>query len=246
MNDNAYVQLFKVLLLSAKYSNLSLEAIVCYCVLMDRNRLSTLNGYCDNDGIICVTYPQESLGEVLRCKRKKVSKVLQELEEYNLISRRHQGMNKADAIYVHPIPMCQDDTSGCASDEHLDVPQKNANNNEITNPDQYKSSADMEEITMVLLSKWNYRYISTLGDEHERWAGVIIDIAVDIMCTRGRDIHIAGDLRNTAYVQAVIMRLTSSHIIDIIHHLIEHNNIVCEVNYVRAMLYNSGVMAPAY
>lgn len=244
MNIKAYVQLLKVLLFGEEYMSLSLHAVVCYCLLLDRNSLSTLTGHKDKDGEVYVTYSQDSLGRVLRCKRKKVSKVLTELENYELITRKHQGMNKADAIYVHALPMSPSGTSSCANEGHSDVSIADKTNNDDINTDR-NNDIDPEEVRAALMRVWDYDYVVNHGEDIAGVVDAIIDVAVGTFCSTADYIHIAGENRCIKDVRVTIAKLTSAHIIFISRRVKANQNKIKNMDsYIATALYNSGMNAP--
>ena len=78
------------MLYDEEYENLSLKAIVCGGILYDRYKLSMIKGFADENGKTCLIFPQEKLKKPLRCCEKTVGKILQELENHDLITRHHQ------------------------------------------------------------------------------------------------------------------------------------------------------------
>ena len=248
MSVNSYIQLWRCMLNNVEYEGLSLEAVVCYCVLADRHRLSKVTGYRDSNGRLCVVYPQEAIGKILRCKRKKVAKVLCELEGCGLIHRRHQGMNKADAIYVHALRVSASGTLGCAAEGHCDASDgddinTNISKNELIDIDQIPY--DINDVCIELMTQWDYRYICTLGDDIADVAGRIIDVAASMMCIKVDTMHIAGEMRNVKHVQTTIMRLTGVHIEHIATRIIDAQDSINDMyGYIATSLYNSGIQVP--
>ena len=239
MSANSYIQLWRGMLNNIEYEGLSLEAVVCYCVLADRHRLSEITEYRDSQGRLCVVYPQESLGRILRCKRKKVAKVLRELEDCGLIVRRHQGMNRADAIYVRMLTMSLSGTSECTDEGHTDSPYTYTNNN--YNNTNVNNDIDRDCVCAELIDLWDYRSLSNQGEAIADMAGKLIDVATSIMCTTNTTIYIAGEIR----VQATIMKLTSVHIEFIARRIVENQDTIDDMyGYMMASLYNSGTQIP--
>ena len=93
-----------------------------------------------------------------------------------------------------------------------------------------------------LLNRWDYRHIIAISEQHEKIANSVFNVAVDIMCHSKKNIHIAGDIKETDFVKYVILQLTSKHIICIIDRLLENTTkIKNDKAYIQAALYNSGL-----
>ncbi len=79
-----------------------------YMVLLDRARLSMKNdGWTDKDGHVFIVFPIEKLEQVLHKGERTIRRCLDNLAKHGLIQRRHQGVGKADIIYVK-LPSCQE------------------------------------------------------------------------------------------------------------------------------------------
>ena len=82
MNDKAFLKLPRVLISEPLRSKLSDSAIVLYSYLLSLYELSM---------------------RLLNCCNNKAESVYMQLENQNLISRKRQGLGKANLIYVNPI-----------------------------------------------------------------------------------------------------------------------------------------------
>lgn len=244
MSANSYIQLWRCLLNNSEYADLSLEAVVCYCVLLDRYRLSEVTGYRDNQGCLYVTYSQESLGKILRCKRKKAANVLRELEGCRLIHRRHQGMNKADAIYVHTLPVFSTGTSESSYLGRCDVPAEDTSNTDSSNT-VINNDIDQTEVCAALMRVWEYDYVINHGEDLVGVVDAIINVAVDILCSSEDYMHIAGKNRSIKDIHDAIAKLTSVHIIFIARRIKDKQQKIKNMDsYIATALYNSGINVP--
>ena len=85
-------------------TGLSLNAKFLYSILLDKAKLSDKNGFTDEDGKVCVYYPQAKMAKLLHVERKQLYKYLNELDIKNgigLIERRQKlGKGRTDCIYV--------------------------------------------------------------------------------------------------------------------------------------------------
>ena len=83
-----------------KYKNMNTNTKVLYAILNYRQKYSLRNGWIDNEGYIYFIYKQKDLMELLKVSNKSMVKYMRELEEYNLIYRKKQGLNKPDLLYL--------------------------------------------------------------------------------------------------------------------------------------------------
>ena len=95
-----FITIPKLLLTEERFMSMSVEAKLLYGCLLDRNSLSQKNGWVDEENRVYVLYTIESMKRDLGCASEKVNKVLKELEEAGLIFRKHNGVGKANSIYV--------------------------------------------------------------------------------------------------------------------------------------------------
>ncbi len=84
-------------------SGLSARAIICYCILADRQELSSKNAtrYSDGSGLY-ILYPVRELAAKLGTGERTTRYALAELEDAGLIRTRKQGKKAPQRIYVEP------------------------------------------------------------------------------------------------------------------------------------------------
>lgn len=99
MSKSKYYKLPEPLLTSG----LSARAIICYCILADRQELSSKNAsrYSDGSGLY-ILYPVKELAEKLGTGERTTRYALAELEDAGLIRTRKQGKKAPQRIYVEP------------------------------------------------------------------------------------------------------------------------------------------------
>lgn len=105
MSDKAFLKLPRVLITEPLRSKLSDSAIVLYSYLISLYELSVRNGerFRDENGRYYVVCPISTVMRLLNCCNNKAESVYTQLENQNLISRKQQGLGKANLIYVNPI-----------------------------------------------------------------------------------------------------------------------------------------------
>lgn len=95
LGESPFIQLPKAI----NAMKMSSDAKLLYANLADMLKLSEKNGYRDEQGLYAfcsLEYMQELLG----CSRSRIITVLDELEEWNLISRRRMGQGKPNRYYL--------------------------------------------------------------------------------------------------------------------------------------------------
>ena len=108
-----FYQLPKQLLKDAQYQDISLDARILYCLLLDRMQLSQKNGWQDEAGRTYIIYTQNEIMKDLSCSSRSVTRMLKDLEEAGMIARKRQTMYRPWWIYVHPLQQSsQKETSG--------------------------------------------------------------------------------------------------------------------------------------
>ena len=98
-----FYQLPKQLLKDAQYQDISLDARILYCLLLDRMQLSQKNGWKDEAGQTYIIYTQNEIMKDLSCSSRSVTRMLKDLEEAGMIARKRQTMYRPWWIYVHPL-----------------------------------------------------------------------------------------------------------------------------------------------
>ena len=91
----------KALFQNESFSAISTDAKLLYGLLLDRLDLSVKNKWADEYGRAYIFFKIEAVQEQLGCGNKKAIRLMRELEEAGLISRKKQFNQQPDIIYVH-------------------------------------------------------------------------------------------------------------------------------------------------
>lgn len=83
-------------------SDLSLHAKCLYMTLMNRGKLSELNGHQDEQGVYAFCTIEQA-GKELSCKKDKTMKTFRELEERGLIVRERRGAMRSNYYYLRGL-----------------------------------------------------------------------------------------------------------------------------------------------
>lgn len=128
-DSQPFMQMPKALYEGSISCELTRDAKVLYMMLHDRKRLSTKNNWIDEDGRVYIYFTQEEAMVKLQFGSSKINKLFKELDKYGLISRKKQGLAKADIIYVKNI--------------------STFNENNIPKPVQTNKTSGVDEITAL-------------------------------------------------------------------------------------------------
>ena len=109
---------------------ISIAAKYIYELMLDRYKLSVVNDWSDDNNQYYIYYTIKELQKATGIGNKKVCKLLQELEENNLIIKKRQGQGKPSKIYLQDIENIQK-----SSKEHIKLDEKN-NKKDISKSDE--------------------------------------------------------------------------------------------------------------
>ena len=101
-------------LFSDKYSGISNDGKLLYCLMLDRAELSQNNGWKDNENRVYIIFTREEAEKTLGVGKDKVSRLFAELERAELITQKKRYLGKPNLIYVNKLP--QDEPDGAFSD----------------------------------------------------------------------------------------------------------------------------------
>lgn len=87
-------------LFGGEFQNMSNDAKIAYMLLKDRNELSIINNWVDDNGDIFLIYTRKELAEILGVGLNKATAIFKELTSNGLIEETRQGLTKANRIYV--------------------------------------------------------------------------------------------------------------------------------------------------
>lgn len=89
----------KVLFTGEPFKNMNCEAKLLYGLLLDKMSLSCKNGWHDEQGRTFIYYSINNIMEDLGCAHSKAEKLLSELEQFDLLRRKRQGLGKPSMLY---------------------------------------------------------------------------------------------------------------------------------------------------
>ena len=88
---------------SEKYSGISSDGKLLYALMLDRMKLSEMNGWRDGHGRVYIIFTREEACRVLGFGKDKAARVYSELEAAGLIEQKKQYLARPTLIYVNEI-----------------------------------------------------------------------------------------------------------------------------------------------
>ena len=143
----SFIRIPKLLLTGERYRKLSCEAKVLYGFLLDRMSLSAENEWFDDEGRVFVYCTIKEAAEIVGCGDKKACSVVKELEDFDLIEKKRQGLNKPNLIYV--LDFSEEVSNG----HFLNCPNDNSRNVEKTNQEWSERQTNNTEFNKTEFSE---------------------------------------------------------------------------------------------
>jgi len=254
----------KVLFTKEQFKQLSAEAKILYGIMLDKLNLSVKNKWGDEKGRVYIIYTIEQIMADMNCADQKATKLLDELEKKcGLIERKRQGLGKPNLIFVKnfitgvegslmaQIQNRENHDSGVVNITTADYPKSrgintNHNNTENSDINPIQSGFDEDEISERNEYERYFRESlsidvllrENLGEE-ETILG-ILDLMVDVCCSKRSVIRIAGDDKPLAVVKSRFMKLNAEHIRYVLKCLSENTTRVRNIRqYLLTALYNA-------
>ena len=225
----SYLRMPRSLLTDPIYQRLSVEAKLAYMLLLDRQSLSAKNGWQDERGQVYLYYTVEELAGQLGCGRQKAGRVLRELEQFGLITRRRQGQGRPSRIYSTDLnrqPCDLQTNADCLSEdaapEPLDVAERAPNNLKENNP-TYTHPSSIQPIGRMGLSE-REKIFHGLQEQLETGilcqddpsAGELVEeilsLMTDTLCSTKPTVRINGEDLPRAVVERRLRSLDRFHI----------------------------------
>ena len=247
----------KVLCTEEEFRKLSSDAKLLYGLLLDRVSLSQRNGWVDENGRIYVVFTLDNIMISLNCSDKTATKMLVELEKHGLIERKRQGQGKPVLIYVKNFIHSENlrvltrktSDSGLVECTTLDSEKVRCNNTEFNNTDISETNlilsgdSDMDErdaCKQYFIEQLEYQALKQQYPYQCRELDEILELLVDIVCSKSKTIRIAGDQKSLAVVKSQFMKLDYGHIQYVLDCMEKNGAEIRNIKqYLLAMLYNA-------
>lgn len=256
----SFYRIPKLLFTEELFETLSTEAKVLYGLLLDRISLSREHGWFDESGRVYVYYTINTVKRALRCGNSKACRLLKELDSFGLTERKKQGHCKPTIIYVKdftrfPKQEFMTSQSGKSCDLKMGIHDNSEwesintykNNTENTKTDPILSGQDVDKDAEERASYRDYLF-DKLEMEilYERYPydretlDAILDLMVDVICSKRKMIRIAGDDKPLNVVKSQFMKVDASHIEYVMDCMKETGSKVRNIKqYMLAAIYNA-------
>ena len=256
----SFYRIPKLLFTEELFETLSTEAKVLYGLLLDRISLSREHGWFDESGRVYVYYTINTVKRALRCGNSKACRLLKELDTFGLTERKKQGHCKPTIIYVKdftrfPKQEFMTSQSGNSCDLKMGIHDNSEresintykNNTENTKTDPILSGQDVDKDAEERASYRDYLF-DRLEMEilYERYPydretlDAILDLMVDVICSKRKMIRIAGDDKPLNVVKSQFMKIDASHIEYVMDCMKENGSKVRNIKqYMLAAIYNA-------
>lgn len=261
----SFYRIPKMLFTEEIFEALSTDAKVLYGLLLDRISLSRENGWLDDAGRVYVYYTIKSVKKSMRCANTKACGLLRELDEFGLIERKKQGLGKPTIIYVkdftrfrkaelldsekqNSVILHTGTLDNCKSETNKT--EKNNTESNKTNPILSGADEDMDE-------RASYRsYLNSQLDMeimYERYPydretlDAIMDLMLDVVCSKRRTIRIAGDDKPVKVVKSQFLKINSMHLEYVMDCMKKNPAKVRNIKqYLLAAIYNAPLTMQSY
>ncbi|PEN61592.1 hypothetical protein COE75_16495 [Bacillus wiedmannii] len=109
MDSLVFYQVPKVLLIGDKYKKLNPNAMKLYIILIDRIKLSMKNNWRDELGRYYVRLSIEKGSELLGFSDSTFKRAKKELQQFELLEEKREGMNKTNLLYPLQLEYTEED-----------------------------------------------------------------------------------------------------------------------------------------
>lgn len=230
--ESTYTQLPDLLFTDPKLQELSLEAKVIYSMMLRRRALSERNGWKDVENRVYIIFTVREIQKIVCCGNQKAGKILKELEEAGMITRKKRGGERPAMIYVEDIKAeeAQETCENHISDEPQTCENHTSTDVKITPLDMWKSHAsyidnsdnkrvnnlissyqskidgcdeiDYNTSMETLKEQVNYRSILAIRPDDEERLNEILETMNEVLCSTKKEIWIKGELRPIEVVKS--------------------------------------------
>ena len=261
----SFYRIPKMLFTEEIFEALSTDAKVLYGLLLDRISLSRENGWMDDAGRVYVYYTIKSVKKSMRCANTKACGLLRELNEFGLIERKKQGLGKPTIIYVKDFTRFRKAElldsekqnsvilhTGTLDNRKSETNKTEKNNTESnkTNPILSGADKDMDERTSYrnyLNSQLDMEIMNERYPYDRETLDAIMDLMLDVVCSKRRTIRIAGDDKPVNVVKSQFLKINSMHLEYVMDCMKKNPAKVRNIKqYLLAAIYNAPLTMQSY
>ncbi|MCQ2485913.1 MAG: replication initiator protein A [Clostridia bacterium] len=211
--SGAFFIIPKTLMSDPKYSSLSVKAKMLYGLMLDRMKLSEMNGWRDEDGKTYITFTLNEISKLLDCRKNTALTYLNSLADCGLLVKKKIGLG-------HPVRYCVKEVyskqiNRCIAQEETGVSKKDnevyrkgySNNTEKNNTEFSNTLLCVEEEV-----KENIDYDCLIGLEDKADIDSIVGIITDALTTENKHIRIGSEVFRKEDVRKRLLSLNDGHI----------------------------------
>ncbi|MBR6802116.1 MAG: replication initiator protein A [Eubacteriaceae bacterium] len=247
----SFFRIPKALITNPKYKDLSYGAKFLYGLIFERMGLSVKNRWYDEDGNVFVYYTVDEVMQSMCCANKKAIAFLRELEKYDLILRKRQGLGKPSRIYIKRFEVhflkCENDTSGDAETTLQEVSESHGNKTDMSKTDKNKTNLPTIREAERLIRE-NIEYDTITGNPYlnRDVLDCLITIMAECIASRKESFHINGEDIPQNAVAERFLSLNNMHLEYVIDALRDASDIRSIRPYIISVLYNSVNLIDVY
>lgn len=156
-----FYMLPKAIMKDDLFGELTINAKVLYAMMLDRISLSREKDWIDKEGRVYIFYTIPAIKNDLRCSITTASRLLKELEDFDLIERCRKGLCKPNLIYVK-------DFSRFSKSEFRNPIIEQSGLPDLNNPDCSKLESNNTDINKTEINNTNPILFGEDKDEIER------------------------------------------------------------------------------
>ena len=261
----SFYRIPKMLFTEEIFEALSTDAKFLYGLLLDRISLSRENGWLDDAGRVYVYYTIKSVKKSMRCANTKACGLLRELDGFGLIERKKQGLGKPTIIYVKDFTRFRKaelldsdkQNSVILHTGTLDNRKSERNKTEKNNTESNKTNPILSGADKDMDERASYRnYLNSQLDMeimYERYPydretlDAIMDLMLDVVCSKRRTIRIAGDDKPVSVVKSQFLKINSMHLEYVMDCMKKNPAKVRNIKqYLLAAIYNAPLTMQSY
>ncbi len=260
-----FMKLPKQLFRDKILQELTADAKLLYVLMLDRVSLSEKKDWVDGKKRIYIVFTIRNIKKALNCANSKACDVLKELENVGLVEKKKQGFGKPTLIYVKDCTRFRNPEHENSENHNSMIPENgiydfrksecnNTKNNKTENIYTYPilSGTDVDEIDRSEMQKniTERLDMQILYEEYPYDRGIldeILDLITDVLCSKRKNICIAGDEKPVQVVKSQFMKLNMMHIEYVMDCMNKNSVKVRNIKqYLLATIYNAPLTMQSY
>ncbi len=256
-----FIKIPRFLFTEKEFEKLSIRAKILYSLLIDRVSLSRANDWGDEGGRVYIIFTIRAIQNVMNCSEKTAIKYLAEIERYGLVEKVFQKIGQPHLLYVKipshlynlPLQDSNNDSSAPVKSKAVELNKlqsnyTNNNNTDFNNTypilsgdEERKGYEDyLNDQLCIPYLKQDFPYDGEMIDG-------IVEIILDVLCSKRKTIRIAGDDKSVNVVKGRFMKLNMEHVSYVMSCLKENTTKVRSIKqYLLAALYNAPTTISGY